>query len=138
MGIFAYDNGAVVIDGGADLVAASSNNKATGINSTSGGTVKIEGITNLTAQSATNDAIGIDGTVELDSARIFVEAAGEGTGIQNWSGAKVIFNDDAQIIIDAAGNNAKGIYGWNGSLVNFAGDAAIKICLLYTSPSPRD
>ena len=127
MGIFAYDNGAVVIDGGADLVAASSNNKATGINSTSGGTVKIEGITNLTAQSATNDAIGIDGTVELDSARIFVEAAGEGTGIQNWSGAKVIFNDDAQIIIDAAGNNAKGIYGWNGSLVNFAGDAAIKI-----------
>lgn len=127
MGIFAYDNGAVVIDGGADLVAASSNNKATGINSTSGGTVKIEGITNLTAQSATNNAIGIDGTVELDSARIFVEAAGEGTGIQNWSGAKVIFNDDAQIIIDAAGNNAKGIYGWNGSLVNFAGDAAIKI-----------
>lgn len=127
MGIFAYDNGAVVIDGGADLVAASSNNKATGINSTSGGTVKIEGITNLTAQSSTNNAIGIDGTVELDSARIFVEAAGEGTGIQNWSGAKVIFNDDAQIIIDAAGNNAKGIYGWNGSLVNFAGDAAIKI-----------
>ncbi|MFQ9936313.1 MAG: hypothetical protein ACLRXQ_10300 [Phascolarctobacterium faecium] len=43
------------------------------------------------------------------------------------SGAKVIFNDDAQIIIDAAGNNAKGIYGWNGSQVNFAGDAAIKI-----------
>lgn len=127
MGIFAYDNGAVVIDGGADLVAASSNNKATGINSTSGGTVKIEGITNLTAQSATNNAIGIDGTVELDSARIFVEAAGEGTGIQNWSGAKVIFNDDAQIIIDAAGNNAKGIYGWNSSQVNFAGDAAIKI-----------
>ena len=126
-GIYAYDNGTVVIKGGAKLVAVSSNDKATGIIASGGSSVTIDGLANITAQSKTGEATGIDGTVNLDTAKIFVDAKGEATGIRNWNSANVNFKGASQIIIDAGGNNAKGIYGWNGGQVNFAGDAAIKI-----------
>lgn len=129
-GIYAYQKGDVVINSGADIVAVSSNDVAMGIASTDGSTVKIDGVTNLTVQSksTTGDAtVGINGKVELGAANIFVEAVTSATGIQSWSNNKVTFSDDAQIIIDADGNDAKGIYNRNGSQVDFAGDAAIKI-----------
>lgn len=126
-GIYVWDNGTAAIKGGAKLVAVSSNDKATGIIASEGGSVTIDGLANITAQSKTGEATGIDGTVNLDTAKIFVDAKGEATGIRNWNSANVNFKGASQIIIDAGGNNAKGIYGWNGGQVNFAGDAAIKI-----------